>query len=281
MKNTDYGKINGSFFALLFTCTFALVCCAETMPPDRCDSSLVAVDCIPGTGNQNTRIFLIDPDEFSRNEILKFRESGAIVAAWLNLGRIEPSRTFSVASNEKLKVKYYGYREGNPVAVRFYSSEWHECLEHRLTELFHKGCNGLLFTGTDAHKEVSDHPMMRSEMLKLITRCSERFKKLVSDAYIILHNDCDPAFDLSLAGIPDCMAIESIWLDNNGRQKPKWLVDRRLAQLKKLQSKGMKVIAFENAKSKKIFENLAAKAREIGIIAVRTSLPLLRKDHVR
>ncbi|RCK80581.1 MAG: hypothetical protein OZSIB_2894 [Candidatus Ozemobacter sibiricus] len=180
-------------------------------------------------------IVVIDADRWSRTGLQKLADRGVVPVAWLDVAHPEDGRTYLVGLPTKdlyvpLPVPR-GKRgvRGPRRLARFYQTSWREALRRRVRELAHKGVAGLFFTGTDAHRWLTDHPVGRTAMQDLLADLAREFRAHRAEALILLHGDVALATDARLASLVDGLVLDGLWFGPGGRTIRPWERERRLA----------------------------------------------------
>lgn len=190
----------------------------------------------PGRGEPG-EIVVIDADRWSRADLQRLVARGVVPVAWLDVAHPEDGRLFLVGLPTRDLYVPLPVPRGKQGArgprrlARFYLTSWREALRRRVRELAHKGVAGLFFTGTDAHRRLTDHAVGRTAMQDLLVDLAREFRAHRAGASILLHGDVSLAADGRLASLVDGLVLDGLWFGPGGRTIKPWDRERRLAAL--------------------------------------------------
>lgn len=192
---------------------------------------------------------VLEPDNWSRNDLQQMRDQGVVPLAWLNLSQIEASRLvpLDVLSKDYAIDRRY-LPEGKKLAI-FYGRSFRELVKIRLREYLLKGFVGVVFAKVGSYTELSNSPINRSEMWRLIEDMSAEARRLNSSAFIILHDAADFADEIRQNKLISGVLEEGLFFGRNGRQVRAWDREKRLKLLEELQADKRLILLAEDART--------------------------------
>ena len=217
---------------------------------------------------------LLDPDDWTRQELLQLVRVGCPPIAWLDISRIEEGRSFTATLDRKaLLAEKTKKPQPNPV-VRFYLQPWQSLLRERIREIAQKGFAGLFLVGADRHLTVSDNPVARREMIRLLGEMAKQFKNLNPQGLVIMHEGLDllsaPDFSADIGGI----AIEGVWIDRTGRHTRPWIRQPIMATLERERQRQRRIFTIDFPDSLHQRETIIKEAKAAGFDAGFSLFPL-------
>lgn len=218
---------------------------------------------------------LLEPDNWSRQDLEIMRQKGIKTLAWLNFSQIEKSRVVPLDIKEKDYVIAGRYLpEGKSLAV-FYSRSFRDLLRLRLREYFLKGFAGVVFAKAGYYDQLSNSPINRSEMWRLITDLAYEARQLNSSALVIIH-DASSFFD-EIRQTPVISGIieEGLYFGNQGRQVRPWDREKRLSALIELKGNGKLIMLAEDARTEQRRQYALTESQKQGYDTAFTRLPLI------
>jgi endo-alpha-1,4-polygalactosaminidase (GH114 family) len=218
-----------------------------------------------------TRIF-IDPDQWQREEIARISSGGGKPTAWLNISCVEPDRLFSRSLDKKRLVPSTPLQPRPPGLVYFYDQAWKGLLRRRIRELGQKGFSGLLLTGLDVGPLISNHPVLETEMKKLVKLVADEFKRIVPHGAVFLYQP--PPFLAKPSAVVDGIIQERVFFNERGRPTRSWEQEQWLQRFEPwLQAGKIVIIAEDLRRAEDIGLFTKALARH-SLDGMMTSLPL-------
>ena len=218
---------------------------------------------------------LIEPDNWSRKDLETMRQRGITPLAWLNVAQIEESRVVGVDISSKDYVVSRRYlREDKKIAV-FYSQSFRELLRSRLREYLLKGFAGVVLAKAGYYEELSNSPINRSEMLRLLEDTARDARRLNSHALVIVHDASSFYPEIGQNKEISGVLEEGLYYGRQGRQVRSWDSDKRLADLLKLKQGGKLVMLAEDARSDTRRQYTAEECHKHGFDHGFAELPLI------
>ncbi len=192
---------------------------------------------------------VLEPDSWSRSDLLEMRDRGVVPLAWLNFGQIEEQRTVPI----DVKAKDYAVSgrylpEGKKLAV-FYSQSFRDLLKVRLREYFLKGFSGVVFAKVGMYSELSNSPINRSEMWRLIEDMARESRRLNSVSLVLLHDALEFCNEIKHNRLISGVVEEGLYFGRQGRQIRRWNREKRLNRLLSLKSDGKLILLAEDART--------------------------------
>ncbi|GAB4283472.1 MAG: hypothetical protein Kow0029_29630 [Candidatus Rifleibacteriota bacterium] len=229
---------------------------------------------IPGSASA---ILVLDPDFYGRTELAELKKMGAKPIAWLNIGEIEEWRT--VAADFKLKNYAFQKRKssnGLKLAV-FYSDEFGQIAEERVREYLMKGFSGILFANVDFYSQVSNSPINRSEMWRLIEHLAGKARSLNLNSCNLILDGNVYIREVADSKVIDGVVITGLFNGEKGRHVHEWERQARLKQLGPLFSRKKSVFTVEMANKAHRIDFIERECKKLGIDYCIENLPLQMK----
>ncbi len=221
-----------------------------------------------------SKTVLLEPDNWSRKDLWDMQQKGHITLAWLNLTQIEEQRLVPIdirARDYMLSGKYRP--EGKKIAV-FYSLAFRQLLKNRLREYLLKGFSGVVLAKVSLFREISNSPINRSEMWRLIEELASEARRIKPDALVIIHDGEEYISEVSSGDAVSGLLVEGLFYGIQGRQVRPWDRAPRLAALKKLQADGKMILLAEDARNDDRKKKATVEASQSGFQAAFHRLPL-------
>ncbi len=192
---------------------------------------------------------VLEPDNWSRNDLQQIRNKGSVPLAWLNLSQIEDSRLVPIDIMSKdYAINRRYLPEGKKLAI-FYGQSFKNLVKIRLKEYLLKGFAGVVFAKIGSYSELSNSPINRSEMWRLIEEMSAEARRLNSSALVILHDSADFAAEIKQGQLISGVLEEGLYFGRNGRQIRAWDSEKRLKLLKELHANKRLILLAEDART--------------------------------
>jgi len=192
---------------------------------------------------------VLEPDNWGRNDLMEMRRRGVVPLAWLNFSQIEDHRLVPLDIKDKDYVIASRYLpEGKKLAV-FYSQSFRELLKARLREYLLKGFAGAVFAKVGSYDVLSNSPINRSEMWRLVEDMARESRRLNSSAMIILHDALGFYDEIRQNQLISGVVEEGLYFGHQGRQVRRWNRETKLKQLVSLQSVEKLIFLAEDART--------------------------------
>lgn len=192
---------------------------------------------------------VLEPDNWGRNDLVEMRRRSVVPLAWLNFSQIEDHRLVPLDIKDKDYVISSRYLpEGKNLAV-FYSQSFRDLLKARLREYLLKGFSGVVFAKVGSYDVLSNSPINRSEMWRLIEDMARESRRLNSSAIIILHDALAFHDEIRQNQLILGVVEEGLYFGRQGRQVRRWNREAKLKQLVSLQSAKKLIFLAENART--------------------------------
>jgi uncharacterized protein (TIGR01370 family) len=119
-------------------------------------------------------LVILEPDNYSKDEIENLKANGTIVLAYLSVGEVNSGRSYFNEVKDCILGK-------NPVWNSYYVNvsckKWREfILDKRISHLLNKGFDGVFLDTVDV---VDVYPNMKKDMVDLIAKIRERYPDIV------------------------------------------------------------------------------------------------------
>lgn len=219
-------------------------------------------------------IVVLEPDNWSREQLLKLKSQGRRTLAWLNLTQIEEHRVVPVDIRDRDYILSGRYRPENKKIAVFYHQSFRRLVQTRMREYLLKGFSGIVLAKTGYYNLISNSPVNRSEMWKLMTFLAEDAAKINPAAEIIVHNSED--FWPEIIATPSISGVlaEGLFFSQQGRQVRPWQRQKRLDTIKELLEAGKRVMIAEDARNEKRRQQVKTEAASLNLLAESVTLPL-------
>gem|GEM_PF-2102579 len=215
--------------------------------------------CLPAdawqfyNGSDSTELLpgyvVLEPDNWGRNDLLEMRRRGVVPLAWLNFSQIEDRRLVPIDIKAKDYVIAGRYLpEGKKLAV-FYSQSFRDLLKIRLREYLLKGFAGVVFAKVGRYDALSNSPINRSEMWRLVEDMVRESRRINSSALIVLHDALDFYEEIRQSRLISGVVEEGLYFWRHGRQVRRWNREKKLKQLVALQSEKKLIFLAEDART--------------------------------
>ena len=225
------------------------------------EKSLFAESPDRGSGT----VVVLDPDQWSRREILDMRSRGLVPIARLDIAHRERRRTFASLIDEKWLVIPKHSPAPDPAPVRFYLDAWQRLLLTRVDQLLHLGFSGLLLEGTSAATEITDHPTIGREMQTWAGTITRHVRSLgIGSGTIFLRHEGGTIPEPDCCDSPDGIVVSWLWYPPRGRNLHPW---ERAVPLKRLSSwisRGRRVLTLDHPRTLQDRRRVAEEARAAG-----------------
>lgn len=201
-----------------------------------------SADLVPGC-------VVLEPDNWGRNDLKEMRAQGIVPLAWLNFSQIEDQRLVPIDIKDKDYIITARYLpEGKKLAV-FYSQSFRDLLKVRLREYLLKGFAGVVFAKVGSYDVLSNSPINRSEMWRLVEDMARESRRLNSSAMIILHDALGFYDEIRQNQLISGVVEEGLYFGRQGRQVRRWNRETKLKQLLSLQSDKKLILLAEDART--------------------------------
>lgn len=217
---------------------------------------------------------VLEPDNWSREQLQVMRKAGTLPLAWLNLSQIEEWRLVPVDLRAKDYILSGRYPpEGRKLAI-FYSAAFRSLLKNRLREYLLKGFSGVVLAKTGYYSEISNSPVNRSEMWRIIEELAAEARTLNPKVLVLAH-DAESFFTeiLKCRNI-DGVVTEGLFYAKHGRQVRPWDRAGRVSLLQRLVYSGKMVLIAEDARTDKRRQHVLAESARLAFSAAIVNLPL-------
>lgn len=218
---------------------------------------------------------VVDPDNFSRDDVAKMHELGVKPLAWLNLAQIEQSRIIPFDMRERDYIFPRQVTAGGKPLARFYTAQFRQLVRMRVQEYLMKGFAGVLLGRTADYEVLSNSPVNRSEMWNLIVHLARVSKKLNPAALVIVHDNGKFAHEAARERLVDGVLVEGLFNGQNGRHIYQWERQDRLKQIQDVQKAHKLVFSAETSNTAGRVDQAVSEAQELGVIVGFTQLPLI------
>jgi len=218
---------------------------------------------------------LLEPDNWNREDLYAMRQKGITTLAWLNLSQIEENRLIPLDIKDKDYVISGRYLpEGKKLAV-FYSQSFRDLLRLRLREYLLKGFAGVVFAKVGYYDKLSNSPINRSEMWRLVTDLAVEARRLSSSALVVVH-DASCFFDeIRQTPIISGVVEEGLYFGKQGRQVRAWDREKRLNTLIKLKENDKLILLAEDARTEKRRQFSSSESQKHGFDSAFAQLPMI------
>ena len=218
---------------------------------------------------------LLEPDNWSRKDLETMGQHGITALAWLNVCQVEESRVVGLDIKSKdYTISRRYLRENKKLAV-FYSQSFRDLLRLRLREYLLKGFAGVVFTKAGYFNELSNSPINRSEMLRLLEDMAREARSVSSTALVLVHEASSFYTEIGqnsdIAGVVE----EGLYFGRQGRQLRSWDREKRLNALLKLKESGKLIMLAEDARSDARRQYAGDECRKHGFDHGFAELPLI------
>ena len=222
----------------------------------------------------NFDLVILEPENYSKDEIEKLKRSGTVVLAYLSLGEVNKDRWFF----KEVKACLIGK---NPTWQSYYVNisckAWRDViLNEVIPQLISKGFDGLFLDTVDV---VDVFPNMRDDMIKLILEIRDRYPNL-----ILIQNRGFSILDETVRYIDgvlfECFTTHYNWTSKKyeiwGGEELRWIENQaeRLAKLK--EEYGILVLTLDYAESKELKDVCIQHARKFGFVPFVSTINLNR-----
>jgi len=192
---------------------------------------------------------VLEPGNWGRNDLMEMRRRGIVPLAWLNFSQIEDHRLVPLDIKDKDYVITRHYLpEGKKLAV-FYSQSFRELLKVRLREYLLKGFAGAVFAKVGSYDVLSNSPINRSEMWRLVEDMARESRRLNSSAMIILHDALGFYDEIRQNQLISGVVEEGLYFGRQGRQVRRWNSEEKLKQLVSLSAGKRLIFLAEDART--------------------------------
>lgn len=226
-------------------------------------------------------IVVLEPDNWSREQLLKLKSQGRRTLAWLNLTQIEEHRIVPVDIRDRDYILSGRYRPENMKIAVFYHQSFRRLVQTRMREYLLKGFSGIVLAKTGYYNLLSNSPVNRSEMWKLITFLADDAAKINPTAEIIVHNSEDFWPDVKATPNIGGVLVEGLFFGQQGRQIRPWQRQKRLDTIKELLEAGKRVMIAEDARNEKRRQQVKTEAASLNLLAESVTLPLAINERKR
>lgn len=222
-------------------------------------------------------IVVFDPDNLSREDLKRIKSSGVTPLAWLNLSEIEDWRVISVEAKEKEYAFQVKSSPNDLKLAKFYSSDFRLIAESRVREYLIKGFSGIVFANVGFYGLVSNNPVNRSEMWRLIENLAKQAGDLSTDPLLLIHNGVDFVEELKESKNVDGLLTHGLFNTLRGRHVHEYQRKEVLKKLKPLLGKGKLILTAEMTHASKQREFVARTCKKAGVDFSFQKLPLKMK----
>lgn len=218
---------------------------------------------------------LVDPDNFSRDQVAKMHELGIKPLAWLNLAQIEQSRIIPFDMRERDYIFPRRVAAGEKPLARFYTAQFRQLATMRAQEYLMKGFAGVLLAHTANYELISNSPVNRKEMWSLIAHLARISKKINPSALVIVHDNGKFAQEVAREHLVEGVLVEGLFNSQNGRHIYQWERQDRLNQIKDVLEACKLVFSVETSNTNQRVEQVLSEAQGLGVVVGFTQLPLI------
>jgi len=226
----------------------------------------------------NSGLVILEPDNWSRKDLMTLKSQGRKTFAWLNLTQIEENRIVPFDIREKDYILSGKYRPENKRVAVFYHQSFRRLVLGRLREYLLKGFSGVVLTKTGAYNQISNSPINRSEMWKLITFLAEDALKIIPEAEVIIHDGESFWSEIQKSSLISGVLVEGVFYGPRGRQIKPWEREKKLNSIKRLLESGKRVFIAEDARTEKRQKHVRNEAARLNLLAEFVNLPLMIEE---
>ena len=226
-------------------------------------------------------IALIDPDKWSREELAKLKIENVKTIAWLNVSQIEPERLITDEIKEKSLIINKRYHPKWGKLARFYGAPFKAILKQRIREYIEKGFSGFLLARPFYYKSVSNSPINKLEMIKLISELYSEIKSLDPSQIVLVHNSFNLFEEISQKSLIDGIVIEGLFNAKHGKHKHPWDRNKTLLILKKWRSNQKLVICVDDARKPERQEFIKKECKKYKFETAFIELPISLKGRIK
>lgn len=219
-------------------------------------------------------IVVLDPDNFSRDDLLNLKKAGLKPVAWLNLSEIEDWRIISVDAKEKDYAFSDRFSPEELKLAKFYSTDFWKIAESRVSEYMMKGFSGLVFANVGYYSLVSNSPINRNEMWYLIENLAKKASTLCVKPLILVHNGLDYIVEIKNSKLVDGLVTQGLFNSFSGRHTYKWQRQEVLENIEPLLKNGKLVLTAEMADKTKQVSFIRETCEKEGLDFCIQKLPL-------
>ena len=211
---------------------------------------------------------VLDPDQWSRQEILSMRKQGVIPIARLDIAHREQGKTLALLIDEKWLVLPKYSTPPDPAPARFYLTAWQRLLLGRVDQIMHTGFAGLAIEGSSAAEAITDHPAIQREMQNWVGKVARQVKSLgMAPGYVFLTHEAGVIPLPDSADNLDGIIVPGIWYSPTGRNRHPWERSEPLKRLSSWVAQGKKVLTRDFPPSSRELQRVADEARSAGFDA--------------
>lgn len=193
-------------------------------------------------------IALLEPDNWSRSQLASLKNNKITPIAWLNVSQIEPGRLIVGDIREKsLMIKRRYHPKGGELA-RFYGNAFKKILKQRIREYIEKGFCGILFARPFLYKSISNNPINKLEMQKLLSELYSDIKSLDPKQIVLVHNSLNLYDNISKKTPIDGIVIEGLFNSHNGKHRHPWQRKEKITNLINWKKCGKLVLCVDDAR---------------------------------
>lgn len=217
---------------------------------------------------------VLEPDNWSREGLLAMRHAGTVPLAWLNLSQIEEWRLVPAGLRAKDYVFSGRYPpEGRKLAI-FYTAAFRNLLRERLREYLLKGFSGVVFAKVAYFSAISNSPVNRCEMWRLIEELAAEARTLNPKALVLVHDAESFSAEIQNCQNIDGVVAEGLFYAKRGQKVRPWDRADRVNQLKRLVTSGKMVLIAEDARTEKRRKHVFAESARLAFPAAIVTLPM-------
>ncbi|MBF0503234.1 MAG: hypothetical protein HQM09_24140 [Candidatus Riflebacteria bacterium] len=235
------------------------------------------IDGKRGLGSEARRL-LLDPDDWSNAEIMRFTKAGYEVAAWFNIAARESGRTLSEQIDQKWLVLPKKGAMPEPAPGRFYLEAWQRVHLARLDEIAHKGFSSVVLGGIDTALRITNHPAIELEMITWIKRVASHFKGLgFSTRRVYIYLPDNYPLSRKLPALVDGVLAEGLWYGPHHLGRHPW---EREAFIKAAADWKTTVMTLDDVPGEEAADRVRAESHMLGFDAGFGMVPLPSQIHL-
>lgn len=217
---------------------------------------------------------VLEPDNWGRSDLMEMRLRGIMPLAWLNFSQIEDGRIVPIDIKDKDYVITGRYLPESKKLAVFYSQSFRDLLKVRLREYLLKGFSGVVFAKIGRYDALSNSPINRSEMWRLVEDMARESRRLSSSAQIVLHDALGFYDEIRQNQVISGVVEEGLYFERQGRQVRSWNRELRLKQLGHLKSEKKLIFLADDARTDARRRFVTAESGRHGFDVGFAALPL-------
>lgn len=202
------------------------------------------------------------------------RAAGRIPVAWLNIAQLETGRAYLRGYDNKLLVAHPRFLKEDQAPVRFYLNVWRNILRQRIREIVHKGFVGLFLYGSHTFHLVSDNPISRQEMLRLLDFIGEVFRRETPDGLLFAHKSMDLLAEPDIVRLLDGIVVEGLWINPTGNWRRIWEREPLVEQLSAYKKRGKRVLTVDHPAAARLTNRALEESLALGFEPLLATIPI-------